>query len=54
MCLNKGYNEEPVLFRKERDIFFKLVENCSILDQFLKHNPMVQYLTNKRLVLDGA
>ena len=27
ICLNKGSNEEPVLFLKQHDIFFRLVEN---------------------------
>ena len=56
ISFNKTLNEEPVLFRKERHIFFRLIEQ-ELLDigPILKRNQTVQYLTNKYgyLVLIG-
>ena len=50
ICLNKGQNEEP-LFRKERDVF-QISQELLHIGPIYKHNQMVQYLINKRLVVD--
>ena len=49
---NDMKNISNVLSRKQCDIFFRLVENCSMYFNF-KQNQVIQYLTNKQLILDG-
>ena len=54
--INKGWNEKNisnVLFWKRCDIFFQIRRELLHIRPILKHSQMVQYLINKRFVLDG-
>ena len=54
--INKGWNEKNirnVLFLIRCDIFFQISRQLLHIRPISKDSQMVQYLTNKRLVLDG-